>query len=294
MWWKNGDPNEDLEVYEWNVHPFGVTSSPFCANYALQRTIVENLDEFRPILNESVLRDFYVDDYLTSSSRIDDALLIATQLPLLLKLGGFDLIKWTSNSSEVESRIPPEQRLRMRQPSIIEDPCQIILGVKLHVSEDALMFEIPQLTSKLTRRALLGYIAAIFDPLGFIAPVVLRGKLILQNLCRDKVGWDVELNTDILLDYDQWIEALELVKSVRVQRCLIPNVAADTSYELHMFSDASEFGYGAVAYLLQIRDNSTLNCCFLMGKSRVAPLKFVTVPRLELVATLTATKLSNI
>ncbi len=292
LWWPDNELNQAPEVYEWNVHPFGAKSSPFCANYALRRTISDHIHSFEPNLHPSVVRDFYVDDYLTSVENEEMAKVIVSELPKLLTLGGFELVKWISNSGEVMAQLDPEACACPLQELYRDDSCQRTLGIMWHIVKDAFVFASVEPPKHPTRRSLLAFVASIFDPLGFVAPIILPGKLILQSLCHQKFGWDNPLDDRALQDMSSWIGVLETMKSIEIQRCLIFRKESSADLELHVFSDASEAAFGAVAYL-RYTTGDTIHCRFLMGKSRVAPLKFVTVPRLELTAALVAANLSS-
>ncbi len=106
-WRPDGNPKGEPIVYEWNVHPFGATSSPSCANYALRRTFMDNIAKFEPELDMSLLRQFYVDELLYSSSSIERARSTVSALTKMLKLGGFDLVKWNSNVPDVLNPLNP-------------------------------------------------------------------------------------------------------------------------------------------------------------------------------------------
>ena len=127
--------------------------------------------------------------------------------------------------------------------------------------------------------------SAIFDPLGFPAPFVLTAKEILQDLCRIKLGWDDEIPAEYAARWENWLVDVPKLSEFAVSRCLKPeDFGPVKSSQLHHFSDASEAAYGSVTYLRLVSHEDRVNCSFLFGKSRVAPLKAISVPRLELSA----------
>ena len=282
--WSPKGVNQPHEVYQWNVHPFGATSSPFCANYALKRVAADNKATFREEVSQAVLRNFYVDDFLASVETTEKALALAKEMKLLLSKGGFDLVKWVSNDREVLREVAESD---VTSGSVIlcpKDSCQRTLGVNWRLGNDTFTFEVSRPKHPYSRRTVLSFVASIYDPLGFIAPVIFPGKRLLQEVCREGLGWDCPLPSSFHTAWSNWHETLSQLSPIAVPRCYLPTGATVTDTELHVFSDASETGYGTVGYVRYSLADGKFWCSFLMGKSRVAPLKFVTVPRLELTA----------
>ena len=133
----------------------------------------------------------------------------------------------------------------------------------------------------------------MYDPLGFLAPVLLIGKQILQCMCREQADWDTPLPEELKQRWEHWRESLFHLERLKIQRCLKPAGFGEVvTAELHHFSDASTSGYGQCTYLRLLNRDSKVHCSLIIGKSRVAPLKHVTIPRLELVAALVSVKIS--
>ena len=129
--------------------------------------------------------------------------------------------------------------------------------------------------------------SSIFDPLGFVAPLLLDGKSILQELCRREVGWDDPIPDEVKVKWEKWRSDLLEVQRISIPRCYKPdNFGRVVNAQLHHFSDASVKGYGQCIY-------QRVHCSFVMGKSRVAPLKPVTIPRLELTAAECSVRISQ-
>ena len=200
--------------------------------------------------------------------------------------GGFHLHKFTSNNSEVLNSISPEDRAAdKRNPSLVSnDPAiERALGVHWCIESDTLQFRIELKDKPLSRRGILSTVSSIYDPLGLVAPVILQGKRILQELCRDGVGWDEKVPEDI---------EEEDIEKLKVPRCHKPNeFGVIKTVELHDFSDTSQNGYGQCSYLRLTDSNDRICCSLVMGKSRVTPLKPVTIPKLELTAAVVASKI---
>ena len=145
-----------------------------------------------------------------------------------------------------------------------------------------------------TKRGILSAVSSIFDPLRLVAPLLLEGNSILQELCCLDVKWDDPIPEDVKVRWTKWKAELLQLRSILIPRCYKPeNFGCAVGTELHHFSDASVKGYGQCSYLRLIDENQRIHCSFVMGKSRVAPLKPVTIPRLELTATVCSVKINQ-
>lgn len=130
-----------------------------------------------------------------------------------------------------------------------------------------------------------------YDRLGFLAPFILPAKLLLRDLCKKKRGWDDVIEEKEAQRWKKWLADLQLLSSFSVSRCIKPaGFGVIKSAQLHHFSDASNDGYGTVSYLLLTNERDQKHTAFLMGKSRVALLQQITVPRMELTAAVISVK----
>nr|XP_029137104.1 uncharacterized protein LOC114921369 [Labrus bergylta] len=145
-----------------------------------------------------------------------------------------------------------------------------------------------------TRRGMLSVISSVYDPLGFLAPITLPAKIMLQELCRRRCGWDDNIPADIGNQWIRWLEDLKGMDSFKVERCIKPKHFGQlTEAQLHHFSDASQEGFGIVTYLRIENSKSSVHVSFLLGKARVTPLKQVTIPRVELTAAVLAVRVDH-
>ena len=130
-------------------------------------------------------------------------------------------------------------------------------------------------------------VSSIYDPLGMVAPFILIGKKILQDLCKESVDWDEQISEDYRAKWERWRCELPLLEKFELPLCfLLADLGVVTSRQVHHnFSDASFTGYGQVSYLRLVNDRNEIHCSFLTEKARVAPTKSVTIPRLELTST---------
>jgi len=127
--WRNMSRNAPVDVYEWQVLPFGTTSSPCCAIYALQRH-AKRISTTYPEVQDSVLHSFYVDNCLQSLPTIDDAKEMILKLRSALSEGGFEIRQWSSNYASVVDHLPDEARSLQTDLWLshdCNDPCELAL-----------------------------------------------------------------------------------------------------------------------------------------------------------------------
>ena len=192
LWWPNGDVEQKAEEYCMTVHLFGAVSSPACAKYALQRTADDNEDNYGTEVANTLRRNFYVDDVLKSASTEDKAIDLVKDVKAVCRNGGFNLTKFVGNTERIINSIPDEHRAEnVKSLTLGQDklPIERALGVIWCIESDTFNFRIELKDKPCTRRGILSTISSIYDPLGFIAPVVLVGKKILQDTCQSN-SWD--------------------------------------------------------------------------------------------------------
>ena len=159
------------------------------------------------------------------------------------------------------------------------------------MESDTFKFRIALADRPLTRRGILSTVSSVFDTLGVLAPFVLIGKRILKELCRDGANWDDKIPDDLLVRWERWRNEVVLLAKVSIPRCYVPDDFGEIKVvEMHNFSDASEIGYGQCSYLRLVDHLGRIHCSLVLAKSRVAPLKLVTIPRLELTVALVTAK----
>ncbi|KAJ8353016.1 hypothetical protein AAFF_G00121970 [Aldrovandia affinis] len=168
------------------------------------------------------------------------------------------------------------------------------LGIQWDTETDAFTYSIKLPDKPMTRRGILAVVNSIYDPLGLLAPVILPAKLLLKDLCKEQSGWDEDISEKHAEDWKGWTEDVTYLSNFQVNRCLKPaDFGRTASAQLHHFSDASEYAYGTASYLLLENKQGKKHCSLVMGKSRVASLKQVTIPRLELTAAVVAVKIDK-
>ena len=279
---------KEVQQYQMLVHLFGAISSPASANLAVRRTATDNKHCFPEAVINTVERNFYVDDCLKSLSSEAAAITHVHDLQALLSRGGFKLTKWISNSRKVIEAIPAHERcaeLKKLDFYKNELPSQRALGLQWCVESDTFTFNICLRTRPFTRRDNLSIIGSVFDPLSFVVPFILNAKQILQDLCRIKLGRDDEIPPEYHSSWEKWLADVPKLLSFSICRSVLPEALGPVvSSQLNHFSDASEAAYGSVSYLRLVNEEGRVHCSFLFAKSRLVPLKSVSIPRLELSA----------
>lgn len=298
LWFENGSLDGRFVQYRMKVHIFGAKSSPSCANFALRKCVKDNKDKFEEDVCNTVNNCFYVDDCLKS---IDDEISMisnAHDVKNLCSMGNFKLTKFVSSSKCLLESFPIDESSAVVKDLSLEgeeSPREKTLGLIWDVNYDTLSVKINNMVRPSTRRGILACIGSVYDPLGIVAPYVLNGKILLQKLCKDKLGWDDPIDKEYLIQWEQWRTQLLELSNINVPRSFKNTMfSSDCQHELHYFADASSHAYGAVCYLRSEDNFGNINCSFVFGKANVAPLKGITIPRLELSAAVLAVRLNQV
>ncbi|KAL7725776.1 hypothetical protein ACLKA6_017606 [Drosophila palustris] len=278
LWREN--PEDEVKVYTLDTVTYGTKSAAFLAIRSMQQLSQDEEANF-PLAAKVVRRDFYVDDLISGGDTVEEVTKIRMQVKELLRRGHFLIRKWCSNEPaalEGESEDDRERLLKFHDETDIAKT----LGLVWDPSSDDLIFhfseELPERPT--TKRAILSAIAKFYDPLGLIAPIITKLKIFLQELWKYKLDWDESLP---LAQHSSWLEhksRISAATSFKFPRfVLLPHA----SWEIHGFCDASMSAYGACIYI-RSESKGELTSRLLCSKSRVAPLKTFTIPKLELAA----------
>lgn len=170
------------------------------------------------------------------------------------------------------------------QPLDLSDELASILGMKWQPSSDCFTFrfKFEECDRPLTKRIITSAIAKLFDPSCYLAPTVIRAKHFLQRLWKMNVQWDEPLQGDIVAEWKQFYRELAAVNNLKIPRWMQTTRAR--SIEIHGFADASEIGYGTVVFIRCVSEDGRIWCNLFTAKTKVAPVKTVTFPKLELSA----------
>ena len=210
----------------------------------------------------------------------------------LLPRGGFRLTKWISSSHEVHTQIPPEEKA---SPSVDVNFDKLLiertLGLKWNTETECFRFSVcSHQTYESTKRGMLSRLSTVFDPLGMLAPYSLPAKCLIQSLwCKNK-GRDEPLDEGQRI-WEDWLGDLMKLSEFELLCCFCVDTCPEVSIQLHVFADASEKGFGAVCYASYSLPDGSIKVSFVMARNRVAPLKQLSIPRLELQAAVLAVRL---
>ncbi|KXJ79503.1 hypothetical protein RP20_CCG000608 [Aedes albopictus] len=300
--WNDGVPGKVPSTYVMEVMTFGACCSPSSAQYVKNL----NAERFRkqlPNAVDAICKGTYVDDMLCSVKTEAEAVRLAQDVRQIHAEGGFEIRGWLSNSKEVVESMG-EQRLN--QKDLNKDgelSTEKVLGMWWNTIDDTFTFKIPkrcrqELLSGIqvpTKREVLKILMSVYDPLGLLANVLMFLKVLLQNIWRSNIGWDEPISDQHLEKWRAWLSVLHSVHTVCVPRCYRTTTSSSVEsneLQLHVFVDASENGYAAVVYF-RFAERGTVECAFVTAKTRVAPLKYVSIPRLELQAAVIGTRLAK-
>lgn len=306
------DENEETIIYRFLRVVFGLTSSPFLLN----GTIRHHMHSYSSEDHEFVVRflkDLYVDDVTTGCSTLHEGQIFYKKAMKRLSEAGFLLRKWVSNDPDLQryfDTLSSGDKIEIEngddisffesQEGLIKHVDQNlkrVLGMGWDIVADEFVFEFDNFLSKgtsdkLTKRDILSISASLYDPLGFITPVTAYIKTIFQILCKDKLNWDDEVPNYVKVIWFEFMKALKSVNPLKIKR--FSNVLPDENvkrFELHGFSDSSNLLYCAIVYLRVVLDDNEVKVFFISSKSKVAPLKTLSIPRLELLGCVLLTKL---
>ncbi|XP_046391496.1 uncharacterized protein LOC124159621 [Ischnura elegans] len=238
----------------------------------------------------------YMDDVLSGGHDIQTALLKQQEVINLCKVGGFPLRKWLSNASALMEQLPND--LLASEPELLfeDDSDFAVLGLTWQPNEDYFKFsvKIKQYSEPWTKRRVLSAAAKLFDPLGWLAPIVILAKIFLQKLWLIKIGWDEELCQSDADFWQTYYGKLSQVSNIKIPRWLGFSNSNNT-LQLHGFADASKSAYAAVLYLRTDSEcsGSVFTVKLIQAKTKVSPLRTLSIPRLELCAVHLLAKLIN-
>ncbi|GFU29012.1 uncharacterized protein TNCV_471271 [Trichonephila clavipes] len=268
-----------IREYKLCTVTYGTASAPYLATRCLFQTGLD-LERDDSAVSSLIKESFYIDDLMAGAPSSEEAISLIKTLSNILEARGFHLRKWRSNSSEVLSRISSNWVGDSSNLEIHPDECSKALGLTWNSMKDIFIFNLKvNFPDNITKRSFLSQSARLFDPLGFLTPCTVSIKIFYQQLWLLKLDWDSPLPEALATKWKTFQKEFEQVCSIHIPRWIHTTSQQIT---LHGFCDASELAYASVIYAVQPQADGNTKVTLLVAKSRVAPLKSVSIPRLEL------------
>ena len=265
--------------------PFGNKSSPFLLN----ATVKHHLSKFpQSRVVQELLDNLYVDDWLSGCDDDSEGCAMLKEAQGIMGQASMSLTKWGSNSEEVGNLLYREFHESPAEESLK------VLGMRWLALEDCFSFDGLVVPGELcvTKRVVLSFVARLFDPLGFLSPFIMTVKCLFQELWRKGLEWDEVVPEDIQKQFIQWVEGLQYLRTWKIPRSYTGTPWRDIEmFQLEAFGDASQSAYGACVYLVAHLSDGTRRSSLVLSRAKVAPLKRVSLPRLELLAALLCARL---
>lgn len=278
--WRDSS-TQRMNMYQLTTVTYGTTSAPYLAVKSMQ-SIAKLEQETFPIGSTIALRDFYVDDVLTGFDDVPTALIGQEQLQKLMTSGGFVLKKWTSNTSELLSHLASEDCECQVPLEFNLDQHIKTLGIQWNPVTDQFSFNIKFLSTAIrtTKREFLSDAARLYDPLGWLSPSIILIKIMFQQLWQLKLDWDDYLPSPLSEEWAKLRESFEQLSNLRINRWI--STSSSSSIEIHGFCDSSISAYSAAVYVRTTSSLGITTVQLLCAKTKVSPLKTISLPRLEL------------
>ncbi|XP_068987551.1 uncharacterized protein, partial [Bombus flavifrons] len=261
--WRNS--NGEVDTYQLNTVTFGLSAAPYLALRCLKQLAEDEGHRF-PRAAAVVQRDFYVDDALTGADTKEELLSVRHELTDLLRSAGLHIREWASNDKDILRGLT--ERDTNRRLQLGESQTLKTLGIYWDSQEDAILYSVePTATiTRVTKRSMSSVIARIYDPLGLLAPVIVKAKILLQRVWALKIDWDESLPAELHTEWDRYHIQLPLLNDIRFPRKTI--IKAANHIELHGFCDASERAYGACVYLRSTNPEGHTQTQILTARSK--------------------------
>jgi hypothetical protein len=294
--WRGDDRDSPPQTYRMTSLIFGSAASPATAIYVKNKNANDCRDTY-PEVAKLAERNFYVDDFLGAFDTIEQAQRTISDMDKVFKKASFVLCGWASN----EPTVLNDLKNVSTEPTTVlgKSDRESTLGLLWNHHTDSLGFNLNLLNTPPdvvkgfkvpTKRQVTSAVFSVFDPTGLATPVTILGKMLIQDLWRASCEWDEAIPDNLNRAWREWIESLDLLQNLAVPRH-IPR--SKGPIHLHVFTDASEKAYAAAVYIVTIDSEGNRSSHLVSSKARVTPLKCISIPRLELQATILGCRLAD-
>uniref|UniRef100_A0A1Y1MQW7 CCHC-type domain-containing protein n=1 Tax=Photinus pyralis TaxID=7054 RepID=A0A1Y1MQW7_PHOPY len=265
LWWEDSTCS-DMKIYRHKRVVFGVNCSPFLLSAVIEYHL-RRVDQHLRSTADKLLTTLYVDNVVACFDNVEEYMKFKNESTRIMAEAKFCLRMWESNVDDFLEQL------------VVTN----VLGMKWNRRSDTLscFVNVKGVEKATTKRIILAEVAKIFDPLGILAPVTLVPKLLLQETWNSKLGWDESVSSEVSRKFLKWKHDIALLNLLEIPRWACRG--NKQSWTLHTFCDASKSGYAATVFL-RSEVNGIGVVQLLMAKSRVAPLKDITINRLELIS----------
>ncbi|XP_061400515.1 uncharacterized protein LOC133336248 [Musca vetustissima] len=254
--WRNSE-EEEIRTYELNTVTYGMSSAPYLAIRSLHY-LADQYSEQLPLGSKTIKSSFYVDDFLGGADSVEELAQIKREVTEVLNHGCFELDKWHSNHKDFQ------HDNTTKDLNIDDTAITNALGITWDQHKDVFLFSFSpktEISEKITKRTILSLSSSLYDPLGLLAPIIIKSKIIMQELWILKIGWDESIPQELHSAWNNFVSDLKTLSSLHIPRYVL--AANSQQVQLHGFSDSS---------ILRL----------FTAKSRVAPTKRQSLPKLEL------------
>lgn len=289
IFWRDS-PDDEVKEYSITVVMFGLKSSPYNAIRTLRQCAKDQADKF-PQAAKAIEKCFHMDDEIFGGDSVDETKILCKEVEHVLTQGNFPLKGWVSNSKELEEYMDANDSTALVVGSKDETKVLGLIWLKATDEWSILVKEL-DMQSEPTKRNILKQIATLYDPNGYIAPAIVKAKMLMQDSWRLKDNdWDDVVPNQIKEEWSKIYANLSLLLSnFRKKRWLYTKAGRQT--QIHAFCDASEKAYGIGIYVRVVDEHGKIHTALISAKSKLAPIKKVkcpkddkiSIPRLELLA----------
>lgn len=287
--WRSAS-SDVISIYKLSTVTYGTTPAPFLSIRVLQQLALDEKENY-PSACRVLNTDTYVDDVISGADSLEEAFELHTQLCSLLNTGKFNLRKWITNSKELLDLIPVDFREKLEIFKLNEPHTVKALGLEWNTNDDCFSFKInfDDQQTIVTKRSLLSDAAKLYDPLGWLAPTTILAKIEFQNLWLLGIDWNDQLPKHLSEKWLDYRKNLKYIENIKIPRWI--GIKKFTTVEIHGFSDSSKLAYAAAVYAKTISCEHGIQVSLIQSKTKVGPLKRLTIPRMELCGATLLTKL---
>ncbi|XP_049886484.1 uncharacterized protein LOC126380961 [Pectinophora gossypiella] len=283
--------SQPISDYQLCTVTYGTKAAPYLAMRTIAQLVQDDGHKY-PLATDILNKQLYVDDLLGGCNNIQEAKEAQQQIINILIGGGFKLRKWDSNNNQLLEHLPNDV-ISQNMFDFKHAETNKTLGLSWNPRTDQFTFlSVIQTRDEMrptTKRTLLSSISKIFDPLGWLSPITIKGKLLFQKVWAINLAWDDVLPEEVQQEWNTLQEDIHNIADIKIPRWM-----GDTNkpIELHGFCDASEKAYACVIYCKSVTNDNKHIVKLVAGKTKLSPLnKTMSLPRLELCGALLLAKL---